>query len=126
MRRSNLLLSARGSLALVLREVLVMWWERSEESLRLIKTEVEQFVVMLDVLNVGADHLPNPPLPSLALDCGHMVGVFQQPLLHVTAKSKKNKRKILWSKTIRFRMYFNFKFYIAFWRFIISFYKAMQ
>ena len=57
MRRSNLLLSARGSLALVLREVLVMWWERSEESLRLIKTgvhpEVEQFVVMLDVLKIS-------------------------------------------------------------------------
>ena len=58
-----------------------MWWEKSEESLRLIKTgfhpEVEQFVVMLDVLKVGADHLPNPPLPSLAVDCGHMVGMFQ-------------------------------------------------
>ena len=93
MRRSNLLLSARESLALALREVLVMWWERSEESLWLIKTgihqEVEQFVVMLDVLKVGADHLPNPPLPSLAVDCGHMVGMFQQPLLHVAAKSKK-------------------------------------
>ena len=56
MRRSNLLLSARESLALALREVLVMWWERSEESLWLIKTgihqEVEQFVVMLDVLKI--------------------------------------------------------------------------
>ena len=68
-RRSNLLLSARESLALALREVLVMWWEKSEESLRLIKTgfhpEVEQFVVMLDVLKVEQIICPILPFPAL-------------------------------------------------------------
>ena len=36
----------------------------------------------------GADHQPSPALPGLAVDGRHVVGVLQQPLLHVATEGE--------------------------------------